>query len=156
MAHYPTALDLSSPTEGIQAPASYSIKAIRTISQTPVLLLSLSPHSLIVVYSTFFGPTIPEVPYCFLLLFPFYRANLFKFPFSYVTMLSVVIPPTHTEPSDLPKELVDELAQLVRGSVVTRSNPEYVPSPLSSDPHPLLHDGEAIPYFNFHPRSTFF
>ena len=46
-------------------------------------------------------------------------------------MLSVSIPPSVTDPTAISKELVDELAQQVRGPVVTRANPEYVTCALS-------------------------
>ncbi len=42
-------------------------------------------------------------------------------------MLSVSIPPNLSDLSNRFKELADELSQLVRGPVVTRSNPAYVP-----------------------------
>lgn len=42
-------------------------------------------------------------------------------------MLSVSIPPNISEPPNTYKELANELSQFVRGPVVTRSNPAYVP-----------------------------
>lgn len=63
-------------------------------------------------------------------------------------MLSVSIPPGVTEATTLSKELVDELAQQIRGSVTTRDSPEYVTCAHFVPPRPCYQPYTPSPLFS--------